>query len=202
MQNTINKSKRGGARPGAGLKALFGKTSVMRIPDLAKPAIISYLENYKLSLKTPASNFAKASPSPSLLLRPVYSFKIAAGATTGFASPAQDYEENEIDLNKHLITNPAATYFFPVGKDYDSMIDAGIQPGAMLVVDCSLKPKHTSIVVVAVDNEWIVKRLYKRGGVVKLLSENQAMDYPPILFGDGQELVIFGVVKNAINNIV
>ncbi|MDZ4097678.1 MAG: S24 family peptidase [Methylophilaceae bacterium] len=53
----------------------------------------------------------------------------------------------------------------------------------------------------AVDGEFIVKRLYKRGGVIKLMSENKEKNYPPIVFNEGQELIVFGVVTNAINPI-
>ncbi len=195
---------RGGKRPNSGPKnspSPYGeKTKVVRVPLSLQPHVIDLLEAFKARLKAPPVNFPKADLNPLNSARPIYSFKIAAGETTGFKSPAQDYEQETLDLNKHLITNPPATYFFPVGKGYDSMIDAGILPGAILIVDCSLKPKHTSIVVAAVDDEWLVKRLYKRNGVFKLLSENKDKNYPPIEFGDGQELIIFGVVKNAINN--
>lgn len=100
-----------------------------------------------------------------------------------------------MDLNKRFISNPAATYFFSVKGD--SMINAGILDGSVAVVNASLKPRSSSIVVAAVDGEWVIKRLYKRGNVVKLLSENPS--YPPIEFQEGQELVIFGVVEHVIN---
>jgi DNA polymerase V len=133
---------------------------------------------------------------------PIYGFKLLAGVTTGFASPAQDYETvDELDLTAYLVKNKPATFLFPVGKDYDSMIDDGILPGSLLVVDRSLKVKHGSIVVAAVDGEWVVKRLYKRNGVVQLHSSNRDKNYPPIEFKDGQELYIFGVVKDAINKL-
>lgn len=147
------------------------------------------------------SPFIGAILNPDPLYLPVYSWKIAAGATTGFASPSQDYELDRLDLNKHYVTNPPATHYFNVGKQYDSMIDAGIFPGAMLIIDRSIAIKHNSVVVAAVDGEFIVKRLYKRAGVIKLLSENKEKNYPPIVFNEGQELVVFGVVTNAINPI-
>jgi DNA polymerase V len=64
-------------------------------------------------------------------------------------------------------------------------------------VDRSLKPKSSSIVIADVDGEWMVKRLYRRSGVIKLLSEN--LDHAPIVLQEGQELVIFGVVTYVIN---
>lgn len=112
-----------------------------------------------------------------------------------FPSAAQDYEQTELDLNQRFITNPPATFF--VTAVGESMIGAGIHPGSTLIVDRALKPKSSSIVVALVDGELIVKRLYKRGGVVKLLSEPEAA-YPPIVMQEGQELIIWGVVTHAI----
>jgi len=156
------------------------------------------------SSKLPSTSFIRVSQDPVDLPLPLYGFKLVAGATTGFASPAQDYESegDELDINKHLVSNPAATFIFLVGKNYDSMVDAGIMPGSRLVVDRSIKPAHRRIVVAAVDGEWVVKRLHNRGGVMKLLSENREKNYAPIEFKEGQELGIFGVVKHAINDIL
>ena len=79
----------------------------------------------------------------------------------------------------------------------DSMTGVGIYPGSILVVDKSKTPKSNSIVVALVDGELMVKRLYKRGNVIKLLSENAV--YPPIVFSEGQELIIWGVVTYVIS---
>lgn len=178
------------------------KTEVIRIPQSLKPAVVTCIESYRLQRKLPPINFPRVSQCGESLPLPIYGFKLLAGATTGFASPAQDYEtEDELDLNKHLVQNKPSTFLFPVGKDYDSMIDEGIMPGCLLVVDRSIKVKHSSIVVAAVDGEWVVKRLYQRSGIVKLLSSNRDKDYPPIEFKDGQELYIFGVVKHVITSL-
>jgi DNA polymerase V len=139
-------------------------------------------------------DFTRAELYPIPLARPIYSGTVAAGQSR-FPSPAQDYELESLDLNKRFISNPAATYFFQVKGD--SMRDAGILDGATAVVNASLKPKTSNIVVAAVDGEWVIKRLYKRGSSIKLLSENPA--YPPIEFKEGQELIIFGVVEHVIN---
>lgn len=128
------------------------------------------------------------------LPRPVYSGKVNAGQSR-FPSPAQDYEQAELDLNKRLVRNPPATFFFTVSGD--SMIGAGIFEGSTLVVDRSIKAKSSSIVVAMVEGELMVKRLYKRGAVVKLLSDNPA--YAPITLTEGQELIIWGVVTYVIS---
>jgi DNA polymerase V len=135
-----------------------------------------------------------ASLFPSALLRPLYSGKVIAGQSR-FPSPAQDYELAELDLNQRLIANPPATFFMQVTGD--SMTGVGIYPGSLLVVDKSKTPKTNSIVVALVDGELMVKRLYKRGSVIKLLSENAA--YPPIVFSEGQELIVWGVVTYVIS---
>jgi DNA polymerase V len=171
-------------------------------PQNAKPTILGYLEASTLGRKLPPINFPQVSQNLPEVSLPIYGFKLLAGATTGFASPAQDYETvDELDLTAFLIKNKPSTFLFPVGKDYDSMIDDGILPGSMLIVDRSLKVKHASIVVAAVDGEWVVKRLYKRNGLLQLHSSNRDKNYPPIEFKEGQELYIFGVVKDAINKL-
>ena len=128
------------------------------------------------------------------LALPHFLWKASCGQSR-FPSAAQDYEQAELDLNQRFITNPPATFF--VTAIGESMIGAGIHPGSTLIVNRALKPKSSSIVVALVDGELIVKRLYKRAGVVKLLSEPEAA-YPPIVMQEGQELIIWGVVTHAI----
>ena len=134
--------------------------------------------------------------NPTPLKRPIYEGKILAGQSR-FPSAAQGYELDDLDLNQRYITNPPATFFFRVAGD--SMLNAGIFPGSIVIVDRSIKPKSSHIVVAVVDGEMIVKKLYKRGEVIKLLSENPA--YAPIEFKEGQELIIWGVVKAVINEL-
>lgn len=76
------------------------------------------------------------------------------------------------------------------------MIGAGTYDGSIVIVDRAVKPKSSSIIIADVDGEWMVKRLYKRGNVVKLLSDNP--EHVPIVLAEGQELVIFGVVTYVI----
>ena len=108
----------------------------------------------------------------------------------GFPSPAADHTQKRIDLNDHLIRNKESTFIFKVKGD--SMIGAGIYEGDALVIDRSIEAKHGNIVLAVLNNEFTVKRLYRRGGVVKLVPENKI--YPPIVVKDGEELVIWGVV--------
>ncbi len=141
------------------------------------------------------------SQNPSVIRIPFYDGKVRAGQSR-FASAAQDYEMKELDLNELLVNDPPATFVVQVDHDCDSMIDAGILPGSKLVVNRALGPKAKSsnIVIAIFDGDFVVKRLYKRYKIVRLLSENKAKAYPPIEFTEGQELVIWGVVLHVINS--
>ncbi|PTA95548.1 DNA polymerase V subunit UmuD [Kluyvera sp. Nf5] len=107
----------------------------------------------------------------------------------GFPSPAADYVEQRIDLNELLIHHPSATYF--VKASGDSMIEAGISEGDLLVVDSSRTAQHGDIVIAAVDGEFTVKRLQLRPSI-QLIPMNSA--YQPIRVTSEDTLDIFGVV--------
>lgn len=111
----------------------------------------------------------------------------------GFPSPAQDYVEARLDLNKLTIKHPSATYFVKVSGE--SMIGAGIGDGDLLVVDRALTPVHGDIVVAAVDGEFTVKELQIHPQL-RLLPHNP--DYRPITFDSEEELQIFGVVTHSL----
>lgn len=150
----------------------------------------------QIDTSSPAQAFLKAHPLPSLMPRPIYSESVSCGHT-GFASPAQGYEQKLLDLNQHLVTNPPSTFYFRVKGN--SMVKAGIHDGDMVIVDRAITPKSSSIVVADVEGEWMVKRLYRRGSVVKLLSESDDPAHKPVTFSEGQELVVFGVVTYVIH---
>lgn len=120
------------------------------------------------------------------LFLPIDTVKVSAG----FPSPAADYEEQRLDINEYLVSNPVSTFFFPVQGD--SMQGAEIFDGEILVVDRSVKPRHGHIVIAFVNGERLVKRLYVRDGRVALLAENPA--YPQLEISEDMELVIWGVV--------
>ena len=111
----------------------------------------------------------------------------------GYPSPAQDYTDGPLDLNEHLIANPAATFF--VRASGESMQNAGIFDGDLLVVDRSVTPRNGHVVVAVVDGEFTVKRYSCRNGTVRLLAANDA--YPPI--HAVSECVIWGVVTYSIH---
>jgi DNA polymerase V len=102
-----------------------------------------------------------------------------APVTAGFPSPAEDYIEGRLDLNRYLIKHPAATFFVKVAGD--SMIDAGIHPGDIAVVD----------------GELTVKRIRIKNGRIRLMPENE--NYKPIEIEKEMKFDIWGVVTNVIH---
>ncbi|WP_258304865.1 translesion error-prone DNA polymerase V autoproteolytic subunit [Salmonella enterica] len=120
-----------------------------------------------------------------MIYLPFFSYLVPCG----FPSPAADYIEQRIDLNELLVSHPSSTYF--VKATGDSMIDAGINDGDLLVVDSSRTAEHGDIVIAAVDGEFTVKRLQLRP-TVQLNPMNSA--YSPIIVGSEDTLDVFGVV--------
>ncbi|MBF0455378.1 MAG: repressor LexA [Magnetococcales bacterium] len=121
---------------------------------------------------------------------PMFSSHIPAG----FPSPADDYIESQLDLNQHLIEHPAATFFVRV--EGNSMVDAGIHHGNILIVDRSLEAQNGDIVVAVVHGELTVKRLQKNKGAVYLKPENP--DYTPLKITEEMELTLWGVVTSSV----
>ncbi|MBC3871903.1 translesion error-prone DNA polymerase V autoproteolytic subunit [Undibacterium oligocarboniphilum] len=115
---------------------------------------------------------------------------IECAVHAGFPSPAADYAQSRIDLNRHLLINENASFLFRVLGE--SMTGIGIYDGDTLIVDRSITPAHNQIVLAVIDDEFTVKRLYRRGQDVRLIAENPA--FPPIILKEGQELRIWGVV--------
>ncbi len=113
--------------------------------------------------------------------------------SAGFPSPAEDYAESSIDLNEELIDNKNATFFVRV--DGDSMTDANIKHGDVLIVDKSKEPLHNTIVIALLEGEFTVKRLKIKGEKIFLQPENNA--YKPIEVKN--ELMIWGVVTYIIH---
>ena len=113
----------------------------------------------------------------------------------GFPSPADDYIEGKLDLNRHLIKHPAATFFVRVTGD--SMIGAGIHSGDLLVVDRSLEAADRHVVAAVLDGELTVKRLSNQQGVLRLLPEN--LNYQPIEISRQHTFEIWGVVTSVIH---
>jgi DNA polymerase V len=125
---------------------------------------------------------------------PLYLSRVCAG----FPSPADDFIDQEIDLNRQLIRNPLATFI--VHAEGDSMEGCGIYSGDALIVDRSLAPKHDSIVIACLDGEMTVKKLIYREGKPYLVAANP--NYPTIEIREGDELIIWGVVTKNIHDLL
>ena len=111
----------------------------------------------------------------------------------GFPSPADDYIESGLDLNEYLVKHPSATFLARASGD--SMTGAGIQNGALLVVDKSITPRSGQVVIAAINGELTCKLLDIENRILR--SANP--DYPPVPLNEDLDLIIEGVVIHAIN---
>ena len=126
------------------------------------------------------------------VLLPFHLNKVGAG----FPSPATDYLEEEVDLNKHLIKNSPSTFLIRVqGK---SMTNVGIHDGDLLVVDRSLDPKNFSTVIANVNEELVVKTFIKENNQSFLTSGSKEIK-DKINLTENPEIVIWGVVTYVIH---
>ena len=167
---------RGGARKGAGRPKGRGKygeaTKAVRIP-ISRVDYVSTIVNKGLHEI------------------PLYGNRVAAG----FPSPADDYLEDKIDLNRYLVKHPASTFL--VRASGESMINIGIFPNDILIVDKSLKAEDGKVVIAAIDGELTVKTYRKKGNRITLEAENDS--YKSIEYNEEGESYIWGVVTNVIH---
>ncbi len=166
----------GGKRKGAGRpqgKGRWGEpTKVVRLPESVISEVMQFVEGRGFKL-------------------PMYSNTVQAG----FPSPAEDYIESEIDLNAFLVKQPSATFL--VRAAGNSMKDAGISDGDILVVDRSVKPVNGKVVIAAVDGQLTVKFLIIKKGKAFLMPANA--DYHPIPVDPDNGVTIWGVVTSSIH---
>ncbi|MCX8514959.1 MAG: translesion error-prone DNA polymerase V autoproteolytic subunit [Burkholderiales bacterium] len=113
----------------------------------------------------------------------------------GFPSPAAEYQDEFLNLNNLLIKNKEATFLVKVSGN--SMIDANIHEGDILIVDKSLDATHGKIIIAVVDGDFTVKILYHKNNILKLIPANP--EYPEIILKNEQELNIWGVVTYIIH---
>ena len=116
--------------------------------------------------------------------------------SAGFPSPADDYTEENIDLNEHLISNPFSTFFLRVKGD--SMINAGIKDEDLIIVDKSLIAKPGNIVIAMIDGEFTIKRLSIKNDELYLKAENH--NYPDFRFKNHIDVQVWGVVIYSIHS--
>ncbi|MHC1788707.1 LexA family protein [Solidesulfovibrio sp.] len=118
-----------------------------------------------------------------------------APVSAGFPSPAEDYIDKKLDLNEHLVRHPAATFF--VRAAGDSMRDAGVASGDILVVDRAVTATDGHIVIAALDGELTVKRLRRRNGRLYLVPANP--DYAAMEVSPEASFEVWGVVTYIIH---
>lgn len=123
----------------------------------------------------------------------------APGIKAGFPSPAEAYEVEVLDFNKDMIRHPDTTFYGRVRGD--SMMDAGICDGDILVIDRSLTPRNGDVVVAYYDNRFTVKffdNTHYDEGFINLVPANEK--FPVIKITADDELTIWGVVQYTIKN--
>lgn len=125
------------------------------------------------------------------VVRPLFT----CGVSAGFPSPADDHIDRKLDLNELLIQHPVATFFVRVAGD--SMKDAGINHGDILVVDRSLEATSGKIVIAIVNGELTVKRFVQNHTSCQLVAANS--NYPPVEITEDTEFSVWGVVTSVIH---
>tara|TARA_B110000008_G_scaffold48721_1_gene47444 strand:+ start:2412 stop:2864 length:453 start_codon:yes stop_codon:yes gene_type:complete len=125
---------------------------------------------------------------------PLFSDSVQAG----FPSPAEDHMDMDLNLNDYLVHNPSAT--FCVKAIGESMKDAGIKSGDIMIVDKSLEPKNRSIVLAVIDGEFTVKRVNLNDNELYLIPENS--NFLPIKITQEMDFQVWGVVTYVIHKTV
>jgi len=122
---------------------------------------------------------------------------VDSGISAGFPSPALDFVDLSIDLNKHLIKHPSATFYGRVKGV--SLKNAGIDNGDLLIIDRSLEPTNGKIAVCFIDGEFTAKRIKISKNEVWLIPEND--NYQAIKISEENNLLIWGIVTHVIKNV-
>jgi len=122
---------------------------------------------------------------------------IDEGVKAGFPSPAQDYVEQRIDLNKVLIKHPSSTFFAKV--DGDSMENTFIMDKDIVIIDKSLEVKEGCKVVAFIDGDFVMKTIKLGKNEVYLIPENP--EYPTITVTADNQFTIWGVVTYVIHKL-
>lgn len=115
---------------------------------------------------------------------------IGSNISAGFPSPAGDYVEDNLDLNRYLVNHPHSTYYIRVSGE--SMKNAGIFDGDILIVDRAIAPQPNKIIIAELNGELTVKRFKQTEGQTYLHPEND--NYKPIFIAPNDDFAIWGVV--------
>ncbi len=143
---------------------------------------------FELVNKLIKKGFIKKDSKGRILLDALSGVKLLGSIQAGWPSPAEEELVDTMSLDEYLIKHPEQTFLVKVSGD--SMIEAGIQEGDLVLVERGRQPKHRDIVIAQVDNEWTMKYYEKAGKEVRLVAANRK--YPPIK--PTEELNVGGVV--------
>jgi len=121
---------------------------------------------------------------------------LSEGISAGFPSPALDFIDLSIDLNRHLILHPSSTFYGRVKGE--SMKDEGINDGDLLVIDKSLEPLDGKIAVCYIDGEFTIKKIKFEKNVCWLIPANEK--YKPIKISPDNDFLIWGIVTHVIKS--
>lgn len=122
---------------------------------------------------------------------------VLARIAAGFPSPADDFIEQKLDLNQYLIKHPAATFFVRV--EGESMIDAGIHSGDILIVDKALEVTDNKIIIAHINGEFTVKRIHGQGKKLFLMPESP--HFEPLEITEDMDFDVWGVVTYVIHHV-
>jgi DNA polymerase V len=122
---------------------------------------------------------------------------VESGISAGFPSPALDFIDLSIDLNKHLIKHPSATFYGRVKGD--SLKNAGIENGDLLIIDRSIEPVNGKIAVCYIDGEFTAKRIQINKDEILLIPENE--NYQTLKVTADNDFLIWGIVTHVIKNV-
>ena len=150
----------------------------------------SFVEATHLSPLQPGTESGSSSPPRPLAECALPALQLESRIRAGFPSPAEDFKAKRIDVLEHLIKHPQATYSMTVRGE--SMREAGIFDGDVLLVDRAIKPSHGQIVVAVMDGDFTCKQLWQRGGRLKPRAPNPT--FPDIVPTEGQTAEVWGVV--------
>jgi DNA polymerase V len=208
---------RGGKRTGAGRPQGTGKygeaTKAVRLPIRIADEILAVLSNKSEPIETDeilAALSKKSEPIKQIelgttvqsIFRPERKTKVSLPlflnpVAAGLPTLTEDFVDDNIDLNRHLVKHPDTTYLVRVIGE--SMKDAGIHPNDMLIVDSSLEVTNGQVVIAVVNGDLTVKRIRKDRDKLWLMPENE--DFSPIEIDEHTDFHIWGVVTNVIHSL-
>lgn len=170
----------------------------MRVPESQVPVVRDYLEALKRARVHARGNVGEAMPAAARLSPRELPFVQSPAPQAGAPTPVGDVVEEAADLHQMMVRDPSQTFLVRVQGD--SMIDAGIADGDILVVDRGVPVRDGRIVVATWDGDLYVKRLRIRDGAAALVSENaaRAADYPPLPLDERHEHHIWGCVTGGL----